>query len=366
MNILFVGSLTRIATANYLLRALRRQGHAVFAYSDVSHPEADATGPGVVDVATLCARHGLAPELVLFIEGGTMRLFPVGIEKLDARTAWYGIDTHMDYAKHLAIARVFDATFIAQQEYVERLRADGIAQAYWLPLGFAPGLLPDPLPPRDLDFAYVGSMNATVHPERHALLTALARRYPNHYIGPATPEDMARLYSRARVVFNKSVNNDVNMRYFEAMGSGAALVTDPIRGNGVAELFEEGRHYLTYRGVDDLLATVDRLLAGEAHRATMADAARTLVASRDTYAHRATSLMQQIPALRRQSRPETDAYFAVFFRLRLLGGVLHAVQSALATGGYGRVDRLVMGPLRVVIAFGQQLTMALGRWLGPR
>jgi len=25
-----------------------------------------------------------------------------------------------------------------------------------------------------------------------------------------------------------------------------------------------------------------------------------------------------------------------------------------------------MGPLRVVIAFGQQLTMALGRWLGPR
>ena len=39
-----------------------------------------------------------------------------------------------------------------------------------------------------------------------------------------------------------------------------------------------------------------------------------------------------------------------------------ATSSLLITA----IMRLVMGPLRVVIAFGQQLTMALGRWLGPR
>lgn len=366
MKVLFVASLTRIATANYLLRALRSQGHAVFAYSDVAHPNADATGPGVIDVATLCARHDLAPELVLFVEGGTMRLFPVGLEKIAALTAWYGIDTHMDYAKHLAVARVFDATFIAQQEYIERLRADGIAQAYWLPLGFAPELLPDPLPPRDLDFAYVGSMNASVHPERHALLAALAARYPRHYIGPATPDEMARTYCRAKVVFNKSVNNDVNMRYFEAMGSGAALVTDPVRGNGVAELFEDGRQYLTYRGVDDLLATVDRLLVDDAQRAAMAEAGRALVASRDTYAHRARALMEQVPALEPRARPEADAYFAVFFRLRLLTGLLEAVRMALTGTRYGRVDRLAARPLGGLIAAAAGLVRLLARWTGPR
>lgn len=359
MNILFVASLTSIATANYLLRALRMQGHEVLAYSDVPSATADAVGPGLVDVSRFCDEREYRPDLVLFVEGGTMRLFPVGLEHLDCLTAWYGIDTHMDYAKHLAIARAFDATFIAQQEYVERLQADGVRQAHWLPLAFAPELLPAAAPERDLDFAYVGSMNAQMHPERHALLTALAQRFPRHFIGAAAPKEMAAIYSRAKVVFNKSVNNDVNMRYFEALGCGAALVTDPIRDNGVNDLFDAGLHYRTYQDGASLIAAVEDLLGDDRRRGTMVTATVGLVRGQHTYDDRAAALIGTIRGLAKQTPPGAQDYFSVFLRLGVAAGVLHASIAALRDEHYGRADRIATRPARWLL----RAVLALAQWL---
>jgi len=187
MKILVLASLTLPATANYLVSALREAGHELFVCSDVPSPLADLKAFGAVDLVRLCAQHGLVPDLTLFIEGGTMRLFPVGLEHMPCLTAWYGIDTHMDYAKHLRIGRLFDVTFIAQREFVELLRQDGLRQVHWLPLGFSPKLMPAPMPPKTVDIAYVGSINQSVNPQRHALLAALRREFPSNSFGLAMP-----------------------------------------------------------------------------------------------------------------------------------------------------------------------------------
>jgi Glycosyl transferases group 1 len=359
VNILFVASLRGIATANYWLRALRDLGHEVHACSDVATPDTNTVCGGLVDVAEVARAASFAADLLLFIEGGTMRLFPVGLERLGCATAWYGIDTHMDYAKHLAIARVFDSTFIAQREYVERLRSDGIAQVHWIALAYAPELAPAGTPNRDLDVAYVGSMNASVHPERHALLTALRERYPQHFIGAAAPADMSAIYSRAKVVFNRSVNNDLNMRYFEAMGSGAVLVTDPIRDNGVDTLFEEGVHYLAYRDGESLLAAVDRVVGDEAARLRIASAAQALVAERHTYVERVRAFVRLVVQQKRRPAPEADAYFGAFFRLRHAGGLLYATRLALEAGKYGRADRIIGRTARVLLAIAARLAQLI-------
>jgi len=260
MKILVLASLTLPATANYLIGVLREASHELLVCSDVASPLVDLKVRGVVDVAQICAQHSLEPDLVLFIEGGTMRLFPVGLEHMLCPTAWYGIDTHMDYAKHVRIGRLFDATFIAQKEFVDRLRKDGLGQVYWLPLAFAPELFPAEKPELCYDLAYVGSSNASVHPVRHALLTSIQSEFPNVFMGPASPGDMVRIYAQAKVVFNKSVNNDVNMRYFEAMGAGAVLLTDPAINNGVDELFRVGEHYFEYRDEKTLLVLIRSLM----------------------------------------------------------------------------------------------------------
>ncbi len=349
MKILVLASLTPPATANYFIRALRKGGHDLLVCSDVPSPLADLLVRGAVDVAEISARQNFAPELVLFVEGGTMRLLPVGLENMACLTAWYGIDTHMDYAKHLRIGRLFDVTFIAQQEFVERLRQDGLRQVHWLPLGFASELMPVPMPPKSLDIAHVGSSNVSVNPLRHALISVLRREFPSSYFGPASPQEMGRIYAGAKIVFNRSVNNDVNMRFFEAAGAGSVLVTDPIIDNGVEALFEENVHYVVYRDEASLLKLVRTLLAEPARCESMGGAARQRVLERHTYQHRADALLVDIALADKVAEPDPEGYFAAFLALDMLGASLGAAARAMAATSGGTYRKIAGGLAAAVL-----------------
>lgn len=340
MRILILASLTQPATANYLIRALRDAGNELFVCSDVASPLANLQVCGAVDVARLCDRQKFAPELVLFIEGGTMRLFPTGLEHMPCLTAWYGIDTHMDYAKHLRIGRLFDVTFIAQKEFVERLRQDGLRQVYWLPLAFAPELHPDEILDRCYDVAYVGSSNASIHPVRHALLAVIRREVPHFSMGTANPQGMGRIYAQAKLVFNKSVNNDVNMRYFEAMGAGAVLLTDHAQNNGAEELFTVGEHYLEYHDEQTLCSLIHGLLQDPERCSRIGDAARQLVLARHTYKHRVERLIAIVGKTRKLTPPRPEDYFSVFLALNLLGAAVACAGRALAFTSGGMYDQV--------------------------
>jgi hypothetical protein len=365
MKIVILASLTQPATANYLIRALREAGNELFVCSDVASPLANLRVRGAVDVARLCGRQKLAPELLLFIEGGTMRLFPTGLEHMPCLTAWYGIDTHMDYAKHLRIGRLFDVTFVAQKQYVEFLRRDGLKQVLWLPLGFAPELIPSPMPARELDIAHVGSTNVSANPPRHALLAALRQEFRSYYFGPASPQEMGRLYASARLVFNRSVNNDVNMRFFEAAGAGAVLVTDPIIDNGIEGLFDEGAHYVVYRDAASLLGTVRALLDNPARCDTMSQAARQRVLERHTYRHRADALLDEITRAAKLTPPEPDSYFSAFLTLNMLGPAMHAAGRAVIAAPASMYRRIV-GTVAATVLHGLAVLLDLHERLRNR
>lgn len=348
-KVLVITSLTPTCTAHYFIHAFRQLGYAVKACSDVGDESADLRVHGSVDVPRVIAQLGFDPDYLLFIEGGTMQVLPTGLERVACVTAWYGIDTHMDYVKHLRIGRLFDVTFIAQKEYVERLRVDGIHQVHWLPLGFAGELLPSPMPERTIDIAYIGSDRVTANPERHALLGALRREFSSTQFGTANLKEMGRIYASARVVFNKSVKNDVNMRFFEATGAGAVLVTDPIVSNGVEELFEEGTHYVTYQDEASLICLVRSLLADPARCALIGERARRHVLDHHTYWHRAESLLVKMGQSKKLSAPCPEDYFSAYLSFNLLSGAMKAAAQAVAqpaNGVYRRyAGRLLSGVL---------------------
>ena len=346
MKILIVASLAQPATSNYMIRALLDAEHDVFVCSDTHHQIVNHYASGGVDVAEVCATYRFVPDLLLFIEGGTMRIFPVGLEKLSCLTAWYGIDTHMDYAKHLRIGRLFDITFIAQKEYVDKLRIDGLKQVFWLPLAFAPELHSGQELDRCYEVAYVGSNNARMHPTRHALLSAIRQTIPNVFQGMASPEKMGKIYAQAKMVFNKSVNNDVNMRYFEAMGAGAVLLTDHAKNNGVEELFISGKHFFEYDDEKTLIALIKELSSDPERCRRIGEAARRHVLDNHTYAHRMSRLLEQAGACVKQERPSPDAYFAVFMALRMPADSLKAVHDAFNWETAGRGQQFAIGLVR--------------------
>jgi GT2 family glycosyltransferase/SAM-dependent methyltransferase len=205
---------------------------------------------------------------------------------------WWAIDTHMDFEWYAAKASDFDRVFTAQRDGAEQLRAHGITSAQWLPLACDPEIhgKPETVPKR-YDVAFVGN----VFPgERADLLQLIGRRYPATYVGNRYFEEMRRTYAEAKIVFNRSVRNDVNMRVFEALASGSLLLTNDLDDNGQGDLFRDGVHLSTYQNADELLAKIAHYLDNEAEREHIARAGREAVLAEHTYAHRMKEILSAV------------------------------------------------------------------------
>jgi GT2 family glycosyltransferase/tetratricopeptide (TPR) repeat protein/2-polyprenyl-3-methyl-5-hydroxy-6-metoxy-1,4-benzoquinol methylase len=259
--------------------------------------------------------------------------------------AWWAIDTHLNFTWCRQKARGFDFIFAAQRDGAARLRDEGVASAVWLPLACDPELHCKHDVTKEYDVAFVGN----VFPgPREDLLELVRRRFPNTFIGRAYFEEMARTYSAARTVFNRSLKSDINMRVFEALACGSLLVTNDLRGNGQEELFQDGVHLATYRDPEELLDKIAFYLAREEARERVAAAGREEALARHTYAVRMEVLLRAVEGgLAKSSARITDpvpppgprdrSYFE-HARPELLALIPHSARTVLDIGcGAGRL-----------------------------
>jgi Glycosyl transferases group 1 len=232
--------------------------------------------------------------------------WPVGLDEVGCPTAAYLIDTHQDLGLRLAYAPFFDEIFVAQKDDVGAVRDSGYRQAEWLPLAAAPAFARDPMGPRPLDVAFVGQ---TGQPGtlRRGVLDAVTSTFETNDVGRRyTPAEMCDLYGQAKVVINASIGGDVNMRVFEAMVSGALLVTDRV-ANGLDQLFVEGEHYAGYSSASEAQAVIARYLDDDGSRARIAAAAQQHVLAHHTYLHRWITVRNRLTAPDRAVRALASA-----------------------------------------------------------
>ena len=143
--------------------------------------------------------------------------------------AFGAIDTHLDFDRSSKKAENFDFVFAAQRDGAERLRDQGTSTVTWLPLACDPDIHRRRALPKQHDVCFVGNV---LPGDREALLEMIRRRFPNSIIGRWFLDEMAKVYSASRIVFNRSVKNDVNMRVFEALACGSLLLTNDLSDNG--------------------------------------------------------------------------------------------------------------------------------------
>lgn len=232
---------------------------------------------------------GYVPDVYVWVDSGPKEA-PRGLEELRTPKIAYLIDSHIAPDIRLEMARHFDCTFLAQKAQVEQFRRAGVRHVYWLPLACSPVLHDTAQNERSLSVAYVGSFSSEEDTRRPSLLGEVAKRFPNHFIGKAWPAEMARIYGRAKIVVNACVNRDVNMRVFEAMASGALLITD--EAEGLEDLFQDGRHLVIYRRDEDLFERIAYYLEHEEERAAIARAGQGRVFAEHTYTHRIRTMLE--------------------------------------------------------------------------
>ena len=122
----------------------------------------------------------------------------------------------------------------------------------------------------------------------------IRRQFPEHFIGQAFFDEMARIYSASRVVFNRSIGNDVNMRVFEAVACGSMLVTNDLAENGQdAQLFETACTWRRIARPGRWWRRSRYYLAHEDEREAIAAAGRAEAIARHTYRHRMERLLAE-------------------------------------------------------------------------
>ena len=226
-------------------------------------------------------------ELYIAVDDGLRYGWPAHLRP----AAWWAIDTHLEFARTLERAWQSDYVFAAQRDGAERIRREGISGTDWLPLACDPAIhRPHPISKRT-DLAFVGHELAG---ERTRLLHLIRDRFPNSFIGQCYWEEMAKTYSAARIVFNRSVKNDLNMRVFEALACGSLLLTNNLADNGQAELFQDGLHLATYQSDEELLDKGRFYLRHEAEREKIARAGLEEVRSAHSYRHRVETMLRRI------------------------------------------------------------------------
>jgi GT2 family glycosyltransferase/2-polyprenyl-3-methyl-5-hydroxy-6-metoxy-1,4-benzoquinol methylase/tetratricopeptide (TPR) repeat protein len=213
--------------------------------------------------------------------------------------AWWVIDTHLNLANDLKKAPDFDLVFAAQRPGAEAVRAAGTA-AEWLPLACDPMIHARHDVPKVHDLCFIGHLAPGPRTE---LLALVRRHYPDMLVDRRFFEEMARAYSASRLVFNRSLRDDVNMRVFEATACGSLLLTNDLTDAGQTDLLRDGEHLATYRDADELLDKARFYLNHDDARERIASAGRAEAVARHTYRHRMEQVL--LSARRQLGRPST-------------------------------------------------------------
>jgi len=208
------------------------------------------------------------------------------------RRCFWAIDTHVAFPRILEIARHFPLVYAAQHDGTEALRAEGI-NAHWLPVAAEPdGWHKDLGVERDIDVAFVGNVR---EPKRMELMRLVEAAFDSFALDQSQdPAQISAIYSRAKVVINQGIRNDVNMRIFEAASCGAEVVTNCIgyeQWEGLDILHSE------YGLIQSAIELIADLIDNEALRRERAVHNQRSIRARHTYAHRLDTMLAGLAAL---------------------------------------------------------------------
>jgi hypothetical protein len=222
---------------------------------------------------------------------------PDGIERAEAPTAVFHIDTYVATARRMRWSAMYDYAFVFHPSFEETFLNAGIPGARLLPHAAERDLFDRPETPRRFEVGWVGRSGRSIYSVRDRLLQALTSRFATNQVDRLySPEEMADVYRSSKIVVNVSRDDwpqDANMRCFEAMAAGALLITRvPTELTTLG--FEEGVHFAGWRDPGEVPQIVARWLADDGRRQEVAWRSRALVLRAHTYDARAAAILATV------------------------------------------------------------------------
>lgn len=229
------------------------------------------------------------PDLLIYMDS-IERIIPSGLGDSPVPLAAYFIDSTINNFWQRPFAHLFDLVLTDQKRDAELLKSDGI-DAHWFPLAADTDIYSSRSVPKIHDITFVGSRNPRTRVKRENILKLLDRHFRlSVFSGDPylSAEETAAVYNRSRLVLNENLFPSVNLRLFEAMACGTAVLTED-NDSGVNNLFRDGVNLVTYNP-DNLVVKVEKLLGDNENREEIAKAGGLLISERHSTHARAEEL----------------------------------------------------------------------------
>jgi len=214
---------------------------------------------GVIDVSVDRNHRSIpvSPDLIVVIESAARAKFD--FSKFQAPTAFVVTDPYIGFEEHTKEMGIqaYDYVFVTQRDCVDKYKEAGCVNVQWLPPACDPEIHRRVNVPSQFDVCFVGNIHPRWGTERKRLLELVGKNFENHWFGQnfRYGRRMTCLYSSSKIVFNKSILGELNMRVFEGLASASLLITDRIQ-NGLLELFSEKKDLICYETDDELISAI--------------------------------------------------------------------------------------------------------------
>ena len=223
-----------------------------------------ATPVGAYDLAAIATRLPAEqqPDVVVCLVDASRRNLPGNLGAFKCPRVLLVADTHhmstpLTGLLHYAGTEPYDRiVLLYDRHHAGFFRSAGIRNLYWFPGLTFPhsdaAVQAARRGERERRIAFVGQVGR-FHPRRQRLLDALAGR--GIAVEPRSlPQDEALgFYGASLLGFNASLNGDLNLRVFEILSVGAALLTDRlVPAAGLESLVADRRELLLYGSAEEL------------------------------------------------------------------------------------------------------------------
>lgn len=237
---------------------------------------ADEVGPDgrVRSLATPCGEYDLfalaaklppeqRPDVVVCLVDASWRNLPRNLARFDCPRVLLVADTHHQDSPLVGMLRYASAepfdriVLLYDRHHAPFFHAAGFQNVHWFPGLTFPHADNVVRAARSLRrvgrIGFVGQAGR-FHPRRQRLIAACEASGLPFERQSLSQRAGLGFYGASLVGFNASLNGDLNLRVFEILSTGAALLTDRlVPGSGLARLLADGREMLTYGTPEELV-----------------------------------------------------------------------------------------------------------------
>jgi spore maturation protein CgeB len=243
--------------------------------------------PYSIDIKPILSKLGDF-DLLIHVDGPGTPIIK-NVEKVPRSILW-ALDTHIKLKYLLKIAPHYDYVFCAQKRDVSIFR-EANPKSYWLPYAVDPTIYKPYNVNIIYDIVFVGNLIPGLHDQRIKLLNRIKKNFNVAIFQNVWLNEAAKIYSASKLIFNRSINGDLNMRVFEAMSCGGLLITDV--ANGILDIFENKKHMVLYND-SDLEEIIGYYLVNEDERVKIAKAGMDEVQQKHTYDVRLKEMLKHV------------------------------------------------------------------------